>query len=814
MSRRRQQPPSYGFEDDNGAEYAAQAAGYAVGTAVSTVSHAAEAAAGAAGLAAREAAHLSQKATSGLVSAEVALEHAAADAVHSMESFGRGAGQGLAEAEHAAAEGLKSFGSSMGNFFAKAAHTAGETAHIVADRAQHLTEDLAVGLESVEHSLEHGAQAVGSFARHEMEEHRRRRESLEAAALSAMKRAAEDLEYVAQHGAEALEMAVENTVQEVGHAVYEVNAEAHRISDAFNRGMSGKNHDMSGESLSPRSMKVERGHGSFSEHSESSTKGLGRHGHQGHKKSHGRKAPTPPSLPPQRTFPDDGDESPAAEVTTLHRGTVLRPGERRLRITVVGASRLPAGRSVGSALRCACEIRGRPQTRVDTETVDDCPDPMWNEQRELPYSLGDAVQLTVFRQERGADVRVGQATLSAAELQPHGFHGELPLGLGGAALQVCVSLPGTASNGGSPVSGGATAAAWGAPSTTGVPKGLAELGRARLPSEHRTEGAVVRTGPDVLYGSPACTGEVPRLKVSIRSARGMFVARARGASRAEQFYCVVGVLGRPLARCQTRASTGVGDPVWNSDHEVPDYRDGDGLEFLVVNARSPGDVVASAEIAPQQFAPYGFDSDVTLISPGQGISGLLRIKITVAGNAHRGAAPGVRVGQESVQHTSIGLRGDSLLVSRSSSRHRLLSEGTAISRATTPPRLGGCLGPCRGAPPAMLASGTSGLLRPPIVREPSLPRHLGGALPARPTSPVARVLSPQAVRPLSPMHFGFMGRAPVAAPMLTAAFQPQLRSPIAAGFPVMASPCFHGTQAVAPAPFPQRLGWHYLVAAR
>mmetsp|Transcript_119432 Transcript_119432/g.380945 ORF Transcript_119432/g.380945 Transcript_119432/m.380945 type:complete len:778 (-) Transcript_119432:49-2382(-) len=625
-SRRRQ----YDFDDSN-AEYAAGAAGYAVGATVGAVSHAAEAT----GYAVAEGATLAVGAT--VLLGEAAFG-AAGEAAHSAQELGRGAalrmsraeeaaeraaheaGKNLMSAEHAAEEGLRHLGTAMGSFFSRAAHSAEEGVHRLGQDA------------------EHAAEHFGRAARRELEAARHEAKRLEEAArksseqaMTSMHHAADNMDYLAQHGGEIAEHALETGAEDLGYFlghgvdslgglarrvqddIDDAREEAHRMGEAFHRGAT-------------------------------STSSRPKHGSTHGAKSSSSRKP----VPSQSQASDAGELS--EEVTTLHRGAAssAQPGEGRLRITIVSAARLPGGGpSAGNngGAFCACELRGKPQTRFQTELATGTSDPLWNLQRELAYSAGDALQLTIFGQDRGSDVRLGQASLSTSDLGPSGFNGDLQLGMGGATLRVCVTtISSAAPRTGMPtsapsVSGPVSSSLPGGLARTTVSSGYPERSLSSATSFAKTE-ATIRS--EVLHGAPAYTGDTQKLKVSIRSARGLASVVATLGAKRDQFYCVVGVPGRPTTRCQSRVSSGAGDPAWNSEHEIPDYYAGDALEFQIVDAQSQSNVVGSCVLSAERFFPYGYDSEMTLSSPGHGICGLLRIKVSVAGEHIRLAPSGGR----------------------------------------------------------------------------------------------------------------------------------------------------------------------------
>jgi len=101
-----------------------------------------------------------------------------------------------------------------------------------------------------------------------------------------------------------------------------------------------------------------------------------------------------------------------------------------LEVSILGALDLHNKDWIGkSDPYCACQLDGKPGTRVQTKTVTDRLDPTWNhEVGMLSYVKGDALRFEVFDQDQlKKDDFLGQCTLESERFHPSGFYGELQL---------------------------------------------------------------------------------------------------------------------------------------------------------------------------------------------------------------------------------------------------------------------------------------------------------------------------------------------------------------------------------------------------
>ena len=176
----------------------------------------------------------------------------------------------------------------------------------------------------------------------------------------------------------------------------------------------------------------------------------------------------------------------------------------------------------------------------------------------------------------------------------------------------------------------------------GVAAGAARRLSPEVPAaRHRTKA---RMNPEPVHGLPLGSDQprrLRRLRVVIQGARALRAAGAPGVRR--ELCCIFGLATRFGKTFQTPWPMGrAGQPIWNHEQEIADYVLGDALEFAIVDAHAahsaaraapldaPWDgVVGRGVLTPEHFWPHGYNSELTLTSPGQGICGLLRVQVAV-----------------------------------------------------------------------------------------------------------------------------------------------------------------------------------------
>lgn len=389
-------------------------------------------------------------------------------------------------------------------------------------------------------------------------------------------------------------------------------------------------------------------------------------------------SPRPPSPRRQHGATSSmASQGPASSLTAPASPSNLQ----RVRVTIVGAKGLH-GTAEGDerGTYCVCEVPGQKSSRLKTE-VATAPNPLWNEPVELDCEPSDELQLSVFEKDvwPRSDVLLGRTMLPLADLLDcGGFNGELQLDDAGddygACVQVCAKVLGPApkheqgvsvstaapSSLAAPLSSVTSPATSATFSRGGISASRALARSAAAPSLHSP--TVGRTAAPVAAQGPHASR---RLKISISSFRSFAAPSIASAAVRDHLQCICSVVGRPITSVQTRPCGSIaGEVVWNSDHEISEYHLGENLEFAVVdsmaqaspslaNGVSPSSPLSSALrhgivgtclLSAEQFIRFGFDSELTLCSQGQGICGLLRVKVSVVDPAFAGTVPAAATG--------------------------------------------------------------------------------------------------------------------------------------------------------------------------
>jgi len=281
---------------------------------------------------------------------------------------------------------------------------------------------------------------------------------------------------------------------------------------------------------------------------------------------------------------------------------------KRLRVVINNAEGLRNADWMGkSDPYCVCEVPGKPYTKFKTEVRSNTLEPVWNKQCDFDYTPGDLLEFSVFDKDiwPKSDDFLGRARLPAEHFYPNGFDGDLPLDDQGF-LHISVMLLGGSE-----------------------PRSQAH--QARTPPRAEPRAPVVEPVLQVW------SGEVQRLRITVVGARG--VTDADRGTRCD-LCCACEIPQRAGSGFRTRiASAAAGNPVWNHEQEVHEYFPGESLEFMILDrahagghfyaSGSEGDIVGSCTLSSERFFPFGFDAELTIFSPGQGIRGLLRVKVTV-----------------------------------------------------------------------------------------------------------------------------------------------------------------------------------------
>jgi len=338
--------------------------------------------------------------------------------------------------------------------------------------------------------------------------------------------------------------------------------------------------------------------------------------------------PMPPTgtLPPS-SFANGNDAPPDAAGSDSH--ATLGSQVKRLRVVITGAEGLRNADWIGkSDPYCVCEVPGKPYTRFKTEVRSNTLEPVWNKQCDFDYTPGDPLEFSVFDKDiwPKSDDFLGRARLLAEHFYPSGFDGDLPLDDQGF-LHISVMLLGGGSSSGVAADGHHTPQPSHPP-----PHPQPQAHQARTPPR-----AEPRAPPLAEPVSQVWSGEPHRLRITLVGARG--VSLADGGTRCD-LCCACEIPRRAGSGFQTKIASGTsGNPVWNHEQEIHDYFPGESLEFMILNrartggygyaSGAEGDIVGSCVLNSEQFFPFGYDAELTIFSPGQGIRGLLRAKVTL-----------------------------------------------------------------------------------------------------------------------------------------------------------------------------------------
>lgn len=389
---------------------------------------------------------------------------------------------------------------------------------------------------------------------------------------------------------------------------------------------------------------------------------------------------------------------------------------QQLTVTVLGAKDLQNGRC---SYYCTCEVKGDLRFSGRSHVVNDVIDPVWQKTMEFDYEGIEPLVFCVFQKEvwPKQDTLLGMATLEAEDITTS-FEQDLPLegAEEGACLTVKVILQNKRRV---------------ARQEHPHQRYLEEPAKRREPISNATKTAV----------HPA-EMKTRRLKVLIQSFRGL---HGLDLQTRRCFSCICAIAGHRHAELQTNGAFEAGyQTVWNLEGEIYDYFPGDDLEFHI--AAEGSTLEGSATLRCHQFFPFGFNSELTMSSEGQGIIGLLRVKVTVekeeVQKPIRGTGlrmlgmPGQDVAHFSQQQGErwlkslhpMGAMHSSLAVAAGTERHRLgESSGSVVRRKVAP----GGLQPTQVAHQNLPAE---------LETRPSSPQAVPTTLaPSRSTSPIVRV---------------------------------------------------------------------------
>jgi len=278
-------------------------------------------------------------------------------------------------------------------------------------------------------------------------------------------------------------------------------------------------------------------------------------------------------------------------VALLPKAPPVSVAGSRLRVVVRSASGLRAADfSFGGGKSdpfCICQIRGKPDLKIQTRHISKTLEPVWEEEHEFDlYELGDSLEFTVFDHDKGsASDLLGKVTLASGDFdRAGGFEGELKLRECGKGYSAVLSV-------------------------------------------------AVEVLPPETPEAPPISVPGSMLKVFIISAKGLRAAdwSLRGGGKSDP-YCVCEIKGKPSSKCTTRHIRKTLSPTWKEEHDIHDYVHGDALEFTVFDydAGSAADLLGKAVLHCREFdRDGGFTGDLRLRECGVGRSAWLTVQVHV-----------------------------------------------------------------------------------------------------------------------------------------------------------------------------------------
>eukprot|EP00421_Protoceratium_reticulatum_P012633 CAMPEP_0168383314 /NCGR_PEP_ID=MMETSP0228-20121227/13839_1 /TAXON_ID=133427 /ORGANISM="Protoceratium reticulatum, Strain CCCM 535 (=CCMP 1889)" /LENGTH=412 /DNA_ID=CAMNT_0008396461 /DNA_START=60 /DNA_END=1298 /DNA_ORIENTATION=- len=148
------------------------------------------------------------------------------------------------------------------------------------------------------------------------------------------------------------------------------------------------------------------------------------------------------------------------------------------------------------------------------------------------------------------------------------------------------------------------------------------------------------------------------ITVTIVGARGLRGAGwAPGASRPE-CYCVLTLRGAEVFK--TRMASDFLEPIWREEVELPDYKDGEPLEFSIFDVDGTSFFLGKVSVPSIMFSRSGFHGDLKIEEAGEGADqALLKLKIKDAGKDYPPAPPSeLMVSMKKQSWMEFGLRVD------------------------------------------------------------------------------------------------------------------------------------------------------------
>jgi len=221
---------------------------------------------------------------------------------------------------------------------------------------------------------------------------------------------------------------------------------------------------------------------------------------------------------------------------------------------------------------CVCEVEGNPDTKIETPTVNDQLNPVWNYESEMNgYRVGDSLTLTIKDKDLiKSDDLLGKVTLATDQFLENEFDGELKL--------------------------------------TDVGKDTEAFLKVKVAIVH------------------------PKVTVTMVGARNLRNSDWVGKSDP---YCICEIPGKPSSRIETSVINDALRPEWNLEAELVGYKIQDPLQFTVKDKDplKPDDILGTVTLPGEKFLEAGFDGELLLTETTNAVESLLKVKIQVGETA-------------------------------------------------------------------------------------------------------------------------------------------------------------------------------------
>eukprot|EP00420_Gonyaulax_spinifera_P011486 CAMPEP_0197938738 /NCGR_PEP_ID=MMETSP1439-20131203/118614_1 /TAXON_ID=66791 /ORGANISM="Gonyaulax spinifera, Strain CCMP409" /LENGTH=812 /DNA_ID=CAMNT_0043561819 /DNA_START=44 /DNA_END=2483 /DNA_ORIENTATION=+ len=268
----------------------------------------------------------------------------------------------------------------------------------------------------------------------------------------------------------------------------------------------------------------------------------------------------------------------------------------RLQITVLSAQNLynSDGFLAGkSDPYCIVEVPGQPQMKFQTNTINNCLDPVWDFTGEIDgFMAGDTLEFQVWDSDTWpkSDQLLGKVALTANDFYPEGLEGELALteSKTTSSLTVRIIVLDTAVEG-----------------EPGTPVDQTMIDHTIVDQDaDATAGTYAQEFQGEAHAQSM--GAPQALHINILNARGLYNADGFLAGKSDP-YCICQIPGKPHSKIQTRTMDNTLDPDWNHTGIIQDFEAGDSLEFQVWDSDTfpkPDQLLGQATLSPQDFADH------------------------------------------------------------------------------------------------------------------------------------------------------------------------------------------------------------------